>query len=199
MNLAKAMADEFARLAERFPRFASYGFGVGAGEDKHAFPCDIESLADAQVAAIFYYGRRAYNDDWNGSTEKEEGKSQADFYATWIKEFGITKGMSGKGGGGGARRDANVTGWITWLGLMKHKENGAAVNGKTLHRAQETLCRRDLLKAHPELIGKGDTMEAKRIAAVTADLSRWVAEKEKDPMLAGMIGMAAGAAATKES
>jgi len=196
-KLAQAMSEEFAHLSERFPRFASFGFGVGKGdEDSHLFPVVVEDLDDAAVAALFYYGRRMYNDNWNSSDAKKEGKPQQTYFDTWITEVGVTRGLTGGGGGGGARRDAATQGWISYLTLIGHKEAGGPVNGKTLARAQENLARVDLLKARPEL--KGKDKENERIKAMTAYLPEWIKTKEADPLLAGMIGLAAGKAALKE-
>lgn len=49
-------------------------------------------------------------------------------------------------GKGGPRQSPQTKGWITWLNTIGHKEDKKPINGQNLRRAQERLCRQDLLK-----------------------------------------------------
>ncbi len=52
------------------------------------------------------------------------------------------------GGGGGAKLSIEDRAWIAFFKAQQIKEGGKEVNGKTLLRAQESLCRQDLIAEH---------------------------------------------------
>jgi len=51
----------------------------------------------------------------------------------------------GRGGGGGGSLSAEDHGWIAYFKAEGIQQGGKPVNGKTLRRAQEELCRKDLI------------------------------------------------------
>lgn len=79
------------------------------------------------------------NTENKGNTEEKKKAG-----ATRLKEIQDGTFQPGQGGGG-ARQTPEIKGWIEWLGLIGHKENGAAVNSNTLARAQMRLCRQDMI------------------------------------------------------
>lgn len=61
-------------------------------------------------------------------------------------DLAIMAGMPLAGvGGGGARQSPEIKGWVAYFALLGHKEDKKPVNGNTVKRAQQTLCRRDLI------------------------------------------------------
>ena len=87
---------------------------------------------------------------------------------------------SAGGGGGGAHQSPEKKGWIAFFKSLGHKEGGKAVNGKTVRRAQETLCRKDLLASGVEPNSITEALEA--------NFEEWLAYMEgNDPDLKAMI------------
>lgn len=74
----------------------NYTFGTADKE----FSLPVKDMTEGQIVALFRYGRRMFNDNWNSQKTSYEG-DQEDFYSDWIDALGVTIG-TGKGGGGGS-------------------------------------------------------------------------------------------------
>jgi hypothetical protein len=84
----------------------------------------------------------------------------------------------GQRGRVGPQLDATERGWLEFFAAIGHKENGKPVSGKTLERAQLTLCRENIL-ANTE---PGDVQKAVANMAelLKERLEPWKAAQESD-------------------
>lgn len=120
-------------------KFSTNEIGFGQSEQ---FKVGIQDLTDEQIVVIFRYGKRKFNDMWNSSDEKKQGKTVQSYWAGWLERM-----VQGRVGGGGSL-SAEQKGWIAFFAAEGHKEGGKPVNGKTLRRAQESIVRAELLAEH---------------------------------------------------
>ena len=115
---------------------------IGFGQSEQ-FKVDVDSLTDEQIVVLFRYGKRKFNDMWNGSDEKKQGKTVQSYWAGWLDRM-----VKGKVGVGGARQTPEEKGWLAFFAAQRHQEGGKPVNGKTLRRAQESIVRQELLQEY---------------------------------------------------
>jgi len=111
-------------------------------------PCKVDpekwtdDQAQTMLAGAYLQGLRIILQRATSGTDTPEQARKA--IADKAKELTLGAYEFGAGGGG-ARLSPEEVGWISYLASIKHLEDKKLVNGKTLRRAQETLCRRDLI------------------------------------------------------
>ena len=72
---------------------STYTFGANG-----QFSANVADMSDNAIVALFRYGRRLFNDNWNSSKDKaEDTKTQAQFFEAWLPKLGETVG-TGSGG-----------------------------------------------------------------------------------------------------
>ena len=156
--LSKAYQEKFET--------AEIGFGKS-----DLFKVKVEDLTDEQIVVLFRYGKRKFNDMWNGSQEKKDGKNIQTYWPTWLESMveGRTRGE------GPAQQTTEERAWIRYYGMTGIKIGGRVVSGKTLHTAQLQDCKKALLTKDPSL---RDSVNLEEQAE--ALLPAWIAEQEQN-------------------
>lgn len=141
------------------------------------FKKNVSKLTDEQIVVLLRYGKRKFNDMWNGSQEKKDGKNVQTYWSNWLETM-----VEGKAKG--SRQSPTEKAWIAFFGAIDHKEGGSAVNGKTLERAQKTLCRRALIAATDPGSPERTEIENNTNKVLGEKLADWIThEEENNPVL----------------
>ena len=143
---------------------------VGFGKSE-LFKVKVEDLTDEQIVVLFRYGKRKFNDMWNGSHEKKDGKNIQTYWTTWLESMveGRTRGE------GTTQQTTEERAWIRYYGMTGIKIGGRVVSGKTLHTAQLQDCKKALVTRDPSLRDSVNLDEQ-----AEALLPAWIAEQEQN-------------------
>ena len=118
-----------------------------------------------------------------GRASPMEGEEWSAMIKRLGKELSSSDYQFGQRGARGPRGTVQERGWLKFLEVLGHKEDGKAVSLKTLERAQQTLCRKAILEGI-------DPDKRKEAAANMAEhlaerFDAWKAEMETDPTKVG--------------